>query len=88
MTAVVHAPTTCDAEDRLRRAAFAFKNMIGEGRFDLGQLKHLLDPAECDDHKPAGAERGQRPIVVPTASRPLNLDPHESYYRPPFTGRD
>lgn len=24
---------------------------------------------------------------VPTASRPLTLDPHEAYYRPPYTGR-
>ena len=86
MTAVVHAPTTCDAEDRLRRAEYAFTNMLGDGRFDLGELKRLLKPAECDDHKPAGAERGA--IIVPTASRPLNLDPVESYYRPPYPGRD
>lgn len=87
MTAVVHTPTTCDAEDRLRRAAFAFTNMLGDGRFDLGELKALLKPAECEDHKPAGVQRGQT-ITVPTASRPLSLDPHESYYRPPYTGRD
>jgi hypothetical protein len=60
--------------------------MLGDGRFDLGQLKQMLDPTECDDHKPAGVERGM--IEVKTASRPLSLDPHESYYRPPYTGRD
>ena len=87
MTAVVHAPVTCDAEDRLKRASFAFANMLGDGRFDLGQLKHLLAPTECEDHKPAGHERGAL-LTVPTASRPLSLDPHESYYRPPYTGRD
>lgn len=26
-------------------------------------------------------------IVVKTASSPLNLDPHETYYRPPYIGR-
>ena len=86
MTTIVNAPTVCDAEDRLKRAAFAFKNMLGDGRFDLGQLKQLLDPVECDDHKPAGHECGV--VTVKTASSPLNLDPHESYYRPPYTGRD
>ena len=86
MTAIVHAPTVCDAEDRLRRAAFAFKNMLGDGRFDLAELKHLLAPTECVDHKPAGAERGV--LTVKTSSSPVTLDPHESYYRPPYTGRD
>jgi hypothetical protein len=60
--------------------------MLGDGRFDLGELKKLLDPTECDDHKPAGHQRGA--ISVPTASRPLSLDPQDSYYRPPYTGRD
>jgi hypothetical protein len=26
-------------------------------------------------------------VSVPTSSSPLTLDPHEAYYRPPFTGR-
>jgi hypothetical protein len=77
MTTTTHAPTACDAEVRLKRASFAFQNMLGDGRLDLGQLKQLLAPTECDDHK-----------HVPTASRPLDLDPHESYYRPPYAGRD
>jgi hypothetical protein len=86
MTTIAHAPTTCDAEDRLRQAAFAFTNMLGDGRFDLGELRRLLKPAECDDHKPAGSERGA--ISVKTSSSPLSLDPHDSYYRAPYTGRD
>ena len=86
MTTIAHHPTTCDAEDRLRRAEFAFTNMLGDGHFDLAQLKQLLAPTECEDHKPAGAERGI--TSVRTASSPLSLDPHESYYRPPYTGRD
>lgn len=86
MTAVVHTPSICDAEDRLRRAAFAFTNMLGDGRFDLGQLKQLLAPTECADHKPAGHERGA--VTVKTSSSPISLDPQDSYYRPPYTGQD
>lgn len=86
MTAIVHNPTTCDAEQRLRRAEFAFTNMLGDGRFDLGELRKLLKPAECEDHKPAGAERGA--VTVKTSSSPLSLDPQDSYYRPPYPGRD
>jgi hypothetical protein len=35
----------------------------------------------------AAAFEPPRLYSVPTSSSPLTLDPHEAYYRPPFTGR-
>jgi len=91
MTAIQHTPAsqlealtmTCDAELTLQRAAYMLEQMNGTHVFDLGALLGLLRRGECEDHKPAGHARG---VVVKTASAPLNLDPHDAYYRPPFTG--
>jgi hypothetical protein len=89
MTAELHAPTAhCIAEDKLKQAAYSLKQMLGSKIFDLGGLLNMMTIDECDDHKPAGVDRGARPLVVKTASRPLSLDPQDSYYRPPYTGRD
>ena len=75
---------SCDAELKLRKAAYALEQMNGTHVFDLGALLSMLRGGECEDHKPAGHERGL--VSVRTASAPLNLDPHDAYYRPPFTG--
>lgn len=34
----------------------------------------------------AAAFERPRLVSVPTSSRPVSLDPHEAYYRPPYTG--
>ena len=84
MNAFNHEPASCDAELKLRKAAYALEQMMGPSIFDLGSLLNMLRGGECEDHKPAGHARGLR--SVPTSSSPLNLDPHEAYYRPPYTG--
>ena len=76
-------PTMCDAELKLRRAAFMLQQMTGSHVFDLGALANMLKTDECEDHKPAGVDR---PIIVKTSGAPISLDPHDAYYRPPFTG--
>ena len=84
MTAIQHEPATCDAALTLQQAAYMLEQMNGTHVFDLGALLGKLRAgADCPDHKPAGHQRG---VVVKTASAPLNLDPHDAYYRPPFTG--
>lgn len=83
MTTINHTPAQCDAAMTLQRAAFMLEQMTGTHVFDLGALMGLLRKGECEDHKPAGVDR---PVVVRTASAPLSLDPHDAYYRPPFTG--
>lgn len=82
MTTITHQPM-CDAEMKLKKAAFMLEQMTGTHVFDLGALANMLRIDECEDHKPAGVDR---PVVVKTASAPLSLDPHDAYYRPPFTG--
>lgn len=47
------------------------------------QAQALAEQAAAFEPDPAPA----RLVSVPTSSRPLSLDPHEAYYRPPFTGR-
>ena len=85
MTTTDTTPAHCDAEQQLRRASYALQQMKGRGMYDIGELAKLLTPRDCPEHAPAGIEAGR---LIPTASRPLSLDPHESYHRPPFTGRD
>ena len=78
--------TSCDAELRLRQAAYALEQMNGTHVFDLGALLGMLRGGECEDHKPAGHARGNLRLVK-TSSSPLSLDPHDAYYRPPYIGR-
>ena len=84
MTAISPEPHTCDAAHTLKRAAFMLEQMTGTHVFDLGALMGLLRKSECEDHKQAGHERGV--ITVKTSGAPISLDPHDAYYRPPFTG--
>ena len=79
-------PAPCDAEMRMNQAAYALEQMNGPKVYDLGHLLHLLRGGECEDHNPAGHARGGL-RSVPTSSSPLNLDPHDAYYRPPYIGR-
>ncbi|QPK40192.1 hypothetical protein SEA_JINKIES_61 [Arthrobacter phage Jinkies] len=83
MTTITHTPAACDAELKLRRAAFALQQMTGSHVFDLGALANMLKIDDCEDHRPAAADS---PVIVKTSGAPLSLDPHDSYYRPPYTG--
>lgn len=84
MTTITHTPAACDAALTLQRAAFMLEQMTGTHVFDLGALMGLLRKGECEDHRPVGVDR---PVVVKTSGAPLSLDPHDAYYRPPFTGQ-
>lgn len=47
----------------------------------LAAAAEAFEPERLADVIPIGVKQ------VKTSSSPLSLDPHDSYYRPPFTGR-
>lgn len=47
----------------------------------LAEQAEQFEPEQLADVIPIG-----RAVSVRTSSSPLNLDPHEAYYRPPYTG--
>lgn len=78
----------CEATRQLAKAAHELHIQRGNGIIDLPKLERLLtiDPEHHAEHL-ADVIPIRPGIVVKTASAPLNLDPHETYYRPPFIGR-